>query len=299
MAARRPLPPADVQLANPDTGLIARDWHDFFREFDLAVGRTRNIYDSPVFVGDPQAPTPTPPSDNDNSIATTKFVHDVVATLGPGFTATPPLNLTGSVLTIDLSAYAPLASPVFTGDPKAPTPATADNDTSIATTAYVKANLANYLPLTGGTLSGNLTVNGVAVSNGITGGSNAAAGTLGEYLEANVAATGLTNNTATEMGSITLTPGDWDVSLIAQYAPTGVLVVALTSISQVAATLDTTVGRWATVYVNANPGVAVHAVVPPLRFNVTINTTIHFIGYASFSSGTCTCAGVLRARRVR
>src|SRR4249920_3973405 len=36
-------------------------------------------------------------------------------------------------------AYAPLASPTFTGDPKAPTPATADNDTSVATTAYVQA----------------------------------------------------------------------------------------------------------------------------------------------------------------
>jgi hypothetical protein len=35
--------------------------------------------------------------------------------------------------------YAPLASPTFTGDPKAPTPLTADNDTSIATTAFVKA----------------------------------------------------------------------------------------------------------------------------------------------------------------
>ena len=34
---------------------------------------------------------------------------------------------------------APLASPVFTGDPRAPTPATADNDTSVATTAYVQA----------------------------------------------------------------------------------------------------------------------------------------------------------------
>jgi len=37
------------------------------------------------------------------------------------------------------STYAPLASPTFTGDPKAPTPATGDNDTSIATTAFVKA----------------------------------------------------------------------------------------------------------------------------------------------------------------
>jgi hypothetical protein len=54
--------------------------------------------------------------------------------------------------------YAGLASPVFTGDPQAPTPATNDNDTSIATTAYVQANLAAYLALTGGALTGNITV---------------------------------------------------------------------------------------------------------------------------------------------
>lgn len=88
---------------------------------------------------------------------------------------------------------APLASPTFTGDPKAPSPATSDNDTSIATTAYVKAqgyltppvNLASqvtgtlpvanggtgattgpvgpYLPLVGGTLSGTLAVGSNAV----------------------------------------------------------------------------------------------------------------------------------------
>lgn len=37
-----------------------------------------------------------------------------------------------------LSGYAPIASPTFTGDPKAPTPAAGDNDTSIATTAFVQ-----------------------------------------------------------------------------------------------------------------------------------------------------------------
>ena len=36
------------------------------------------------------------------------------------------------------SAYAQLASPVFTGNPTAPTPAAGDNDTSIATTAFVR-----------------------------------------------------------------------------------------------------------------------------------------------------------------
>jgi hypothetical protein len=38
-----------------------------------------------------------------------------------------------------MNAYAPLASPALTGNPTAPTPATGDDDTSIATTAFVKA----------------------------------------------------------------------------------------------------------------------------------------------------------------
>jgi len=42
-----------------------------------------------------------------------------------------------------ISDLATIASPVLTGDPQAPTPATSDNDTSIATTAFVKAQ--NYL----------------------------------------------------------------------------------------------------------------------------------------------------------
>lgn len=40
------------------------------------------------------------------------------------------------------STYAPSFSPTFTGDPKAPTPAPDDNDTSIATTAFVTAAAA-------------------------------------------------------------------------------------------------------------------------------------------------------------
>lgn len=59
------------------------------------------------------------------------------------------------------TSRAPLASPTFTGDPKAPTPLTADNDTSIATTAFVKAQ--GYV-----TSSGVISVTGTApvVSSG-------------------------------------------------------------------------------------------------------------------------------------
>ena len=52
-----------------------------------------------------------------------------------------PLSVTSGNLTIDLSPYAPLASPVFTGNPTAPTAALGDNDTSIATTAFVQQEL--------------------------------------------------------------------------------------------------------------------------------------------------------------
>jgi len=54
--------------------------------------------------------------------------------------AIPMGDVTG--LAAALNALAPLASPVFTGNPTAPTPAVGDNDTSIATTAFVTAALA-------------------------------------------------------------------------------------------------------------------------------------------------------------
>ena len=41
---------------------------------------------------------------------------------------------------------APLASPAFTGTPTAPTPATADNSTTLATTAHVQAKIAANAP---------------------------------------------------------------------------------------------------------------------------------------------------------
>jgi microcystin-dependent protein len=60
-----------------------------------------------------------PAGSNDTSVATTAFVVGAIA------------------------SKAPLADPIFTGDPKAPTPAKGDNDTSIATTAFVAGSLGS------------------------------------------------------------------------------------------------------------------------------------------------------------
>ena len=46
----------------------------------------------------------------------------------------------------NIPGAAPLASPAFTGTPTAPTPATADNSTTLATTAHVQAKIAANAP---------------------------------------------------------------------------------------------------------------------------------------------------------
>jgi hypothetical protein len=55
-----------------------------------------------------------------------------------------------------LALKAPLASPTLTGNPTAPTPAQFDNDTSIATTAFVQRALGNFSGM--GSLSANTTL---------------------------------------------------------------------------------------------------------------------------------------------
>jgi hypothetical protein len=58
------------------------------------------------------------------------------------------------------STYAPLANPTFTGVPAAPAPAIGDDSTRIATTSFVRSYASStYLPLSGGLMSGPLTLN--------------------------------------------------------------------------------------------------------------------------------------------
>lgn len=72
--------------------------------------------------------------------------------------------------------YAKLASPIFTGDPQAPTPADGDEDTSIATTGFVASGMASVRQTV---LNGPVDTSGFAAFGGSTGSTTVtAAGTL-------------------------------------------------------------------------------------------------------------------------
>lgn len=124
---------------------------------DLAAKAPLN---SPAFTGSPTAPTPTA-GDNDTSIATTAFVTTAVAgatiadasetVKGKVELATTAETTTGTDTTRAVTpagvkavadTKAPLASPALTGNPTAPTPTAGDNDTSIATTAFVTGGIS-------------------------------------------------------------------------------------------------------------------------------------------------------------
>jgi hypothetical protein len=119
---------------------------------------------SPTFTGTPAAPNPVA-TDNSTTLATTQFVKaqgyiiaNQTITLSGDITGSGSTTIATTLATVNSNvgtfqgltvnakglvtaavnmSYAPLASPTFTGNPLAPTPAVDDNDTSIATTAFV------------------------------------------------------------------------------------------------------------------------------------------------------------------
>ena len=82
-------------------------------------------------------PTGPPGADGAGAPGTAPPIMDGAATVGTSMLFSRQDHIHPSD-----TSRAPLASPTFTGDPKAPTPAPGDNDTSIATTAYVQTTVA-------------------------------------------------------------------------------------------------------------------------------------------------------------
>ena len=182
---------------------------------------------------------------------------------------------------------APLASPVFTGSPAAPTAVLSDVTTKLATTAFVRT--------------------------GVSDGSSASVGLVGEYMSAVIAsgsALALTTATARTIASLVLTAGDWDVAGELWFTP-----AATTTATALAAGIGTTANavpaapadNAARASVSAtsassmnNTGIANTVLAcGPCRMSLAATTTVYIAALATFAVSTLSGYGRIRARRLR
>jgi hypothetical protein len=136
---------------------------------------------------------------------------------------------------------------------------------------------------------------------------NACTGCIGEYLVSDVpsgSAVSLTSGTAKTITSITLTPGDWDVSGMVAFPMNGTTNITLLigSVSLTTNSSDTTNGRFfefaPAAYVPTS-GSLPSGVIKSQRFSVSSNTTVFLTANSLFTVSTLTAFGNISARRVR
>ncbi len=143
--------------------------------------------------------------------------------------------------------------------------------------------------------------------NGTATNDNAAAGEIGELIEATLvigSATSMTTATDKDIITASLTAGDWDVSCIIYYIPTATTSMTnwTASISSTLNTLDTTAGKFAqwagAAQVDAGAFQKSQSV-GPYRISLASTTTQRCVGRATFTASTLTAFGYIRARRAR
>ena len=136
----------------------------------------------------------------------------------------------------------------------------------------------------------------VRASQGVTNGSDATAGQIGEYLSAASSgavtpSSGATNNIAT----LSLTAGDWDVEGNAIFNPTAGVTYAACSVS----TASGSIGPVATRVPGAASATQLRiGTGGSLRVSVAADTTVYLTAQTAFS-GSMSVTGVIWARRTR
>ena len=164
----------------------------------------------------------------------------------------------------------------------------------------------SFLPLSGGTMTGNLTFS--PTTKGVKGtptNDSAAAGNVGEYVESVISAN--TNvPTSTQYGdltSIVLTAGDWDVSMSGILNASGATISGFGSMG-----FSTTSGNSSTGLVFGDSVCVIFltttitqmsVALPPKRFSLGTTTTIYFKYQQTYSAGQPVAVGRISARRVR
>ncbi|KFL51443.1 hypothetical protein JM78_23765 [Burkholderia pyrrocinia] len=207
-------------------------------------------------------------------------------TAGTGFTCASGIALTSS----GLNQFAPTTSAQLAG--------AISDETGTGTLVF------NTNPtLAGATFSAILTPSSTAGIKATSTNDDANAGSVGEFPSpSNLSGVSLTSGAAANISSISLGAGDWDIQCVSQLSPSGA-----TNTTAYGAGISITSGAYEglgtfTSIVGASwsgttgaPAVST----PVVRKKFTATTTVYCVSSASFSGGTMSAAGVMRARRPR
>lgn len=140
---------------------------------------------------------------------------------------------------------------------------------------------------------------------GTTTNNNAAAGDVGEVIRSFIplaSAVPVSTGTATDITSITLTPGDWDVSALGALAGTLTGTESRIYINSASNTFPAnTLWSDQTATSPAVPSAVANIVlsIPAFRVSIAVTTTYYFGAYSTFTVGTATAYGRISARRMR
>lgn len=129
---------------------------------------------------------------------------------------------------------------------------------------------------------------------------NASAGSVGEYVSSTVAGVSLTNGTVTNITSISLTAGDWDVQGNVIFTPAASTTTSLT-LSAVSTTSATLPAQPLYSQSDAAVGAGLNStlIAPIQRINISSTTTVYLVAQTNFAVSTMTAGGIIRARRMR
>ena len=231
-----------------------------------------------------------------------------VSGLGAGvatFLGTPTSANLATALTDETGTGAAVFanSPTFSGTPNiAAATATSINKVAVtapATSATLTIANGTTLTTTSSTSVGQGQYQGTATND------NATAGNIGEYVQSETSsgsAVSVTSNTATNITSISLTAGDWDVWGSVVFVPAGTtvpsLILSCVSTTSGACTQPNG-GSYSSLSVSFPAGV--NQVLPAgmKRISLASTTTVYIIGASIFTTSTMTAYGGVYARRVR
>ena len=164
------------------------------------------------------------------------------------------------------------------------------------------------------TMSGNLTSVQIGFSDttkgivGTTTNNDAGAGYVGEFVSANRAYASplaLTNNIATNLTSISLSAGDWDVyGNVINTNSNDYIQYLYAWTNTVSATLPSEVNNAGLTLFGSAGGNTVRStqfstIAPYQRYSLSTTTTIYLIAQTASNAGTNNCSGIIYARRVR